>query len=75
MEAKENSRFGPLNCATLTAIQWPYKLIEYRGYEEIPDLNELYNLEQDPEELTNLAEQLPQTAANLLTQIHEQLDY
>ena len=51
MEAKENNKFGPLTIATISMIKWPYKLIHYFGYEELPYHFELYNLEADPEEL------------------------
>ena len=53
MEAKLNSKIGPLNKCTLAMIKGRHKLIHYRGYEqEIED--ELFDLENDPEELDNL---------------------
>lgn len=53
MEAKLNSKIGPLKKCTLAMINGHYKLIHYRGYgEEIED--ELYDLDNDPEELENL---------------------
>jgi arylsulfatase A-like enzyme len=54
VEAKENNKFGPLTIATIAMIQWPYKLIHYFGYEELPHHFELYNLAEDPEELDDL---------------------
>jgi arylsulfatase A-like enzyme len=54
LEAKENNKFGPLTIATVAMIKWPHKLIHYFGYEELPYNFELYNLEEDPEELDDL---------------------
>jgi arylsulfatase A-like enzyme len=54
VEAKENNKFGPLTIATISMIKWPYKLIHYFGYERLPYHFELYNLEEDPEELDDL---------------------
>lgn len=65
VEAKENNKFGPLTIATVAMIKWPYKLIHYFGYEELPYHFELYNLEQDPEELNDLYPASPHYAADL----------
>lgn len=54
LEAKENSKFAPLTIATIAMIKWPYKLIHYFGYDELPYHFELYNLEADPEELNDI---------------------
>jgi arylsulfatase A-like enzyme len=54
LEAKLSSKQNPFHKYTLAMVKGRYKLIRYRGYEaEMPD--ELYNLENDPEELENLA--------------------
>jgi arylsulfatase A-like enzyme len=62
LEAKRSSKFKPLNIGTLVMIQWPYKLIHYFGYDEIPEGYELYHLEEDPEEMDDLFEQMPEVA-------------
>ncbi len=54
MDAKRNSKIGRLQKASYVLLRWPYKLIRYRGYTDMPDSDELYHLEDDPEEMTNL---------------------
>jgi len=54
IEAKQNSKLGPLEIGTFAILKGDYKLISYRGYNNTHDANdELYNLAQDPEELDN----------------------
>ena len=55
LEAKRNSSHAPLTRASLGLIRWPYKLIGYWGYGG-DEIYEFYNLEDDPEELDNLAD-------------------
>ena len=64
VEAKSSPANRPLTRATASIRQGPYKLIYYRGYEE-ENAAELYNLEQDPEELEDLHAVLPGVAASL----------
>ena len=54
MEAKSAPKRGQLTPATFALLQWPFKLIQYTGYEDIPDAYELFDLKSDPEELNNL---------------------
>lgn len=53
VEAKSNPAFSPLKIATVALRKGPYKLIYYTGYEDA-DSFELYDLENDPEELLDL---------------------
>ncbi|GAB4539634.1 MAG: sulfatase-like hydrolase/transferase [Anaerolineales bacterium] len=55
MENTRNYKLKPLTHGTFTAIQYPYKFITYRGYEGFDGIEELYHLENDPEELENIA--------------------
>ncbi len=64
LEAKENSKYRPLTIGTMVMIKWPYKLIHYFGYEELPYHFELFNLEEDPEEMVDLY--LPNSSISLL---------
>lgn len=64
-------KFAPLNKATFSAVQWPYKLIHYAGYDKYDNGDELYNLEDDPQEMNNLVENLPDIAEKLKKQILE----
>ena len=56
MEAKSNSKLAPLQKASFAMLRGDYKLLHYRGYElkkGTPDY-ELFNLAEDPDELTDL---------------------
>ena len=65
MDAKRNFRDQPLTVGTMTLMKGPYKLIHYFGYNEYEDSYELYNLEQESEELQNLYELEPTIAAEM----------
>jgi hypothetical protein len=54
LEAKENPKHAPLNNRTVAMIKGQYKLIHYLGYKGFEDVYELYDLENDPEELFDL---------------------
>ncbi len=51
MNAIENSQFLPLTKAAISMHKGNYKLISYLGYEYMDSAYELYDLENDPEEL------------------------
>jgi arylsulfatase A-like enzyme len=55
VEAKRNPNSAPLQTATVAMFQERYKLISYFGYASKKDSTELYDLENDPEEVENLA--------------------
>jgi len=54
VEAKENAMNRPLTKATVAMIRGTYKLIHYVGYRDYEEEYELYDLENDPEELEDL---------------------
>lgn len=58
LDAKHNpEKLGPLTTVTSMLVEWPYKLVMYTGYDRLADndpLYELYDLENDPEEMENL---------------------
>ncbi len=64
VEAKLNPAFAPLKVATIAMRKGPYKLIHYLGYSgqigqenyppQFADAYELYNLEEDLEEMNDL---------------------
>ncbi len=74
VEARRSSRVGPLNIATLAAYQGRFKLIEHRGYSKLKKSFELYDLENDPEEQTNLAGERSQVVERLKGAIKRQID-
>ena len=53
VDAKVGSSFGKLSVASLAMRKNGYKLIYYKGYTET-DWFELYNLQEDAEELNDL---------------------
>ena len=71
MHARRNAKMAPLRTRTFAAIQWPYKLIEYRGYEGLEGFDELFNLEKDPQELSNLAKEHPSMVSRLKEELHK----
>ncbi|MBN1304921.1 MAG: sulfatase-like hydrolase/transferase [Anaerolineales bacterium] len=58
MNALKNSRFLPITRAAISMHQEPYKLIAYLGFPEfgLDGAYELYDLENDPEEMVNLTD-------------------
>ena len=69
MDGKENSKMKPLTKATFSAIQWPYKLNNYRGYPGYDNIDELFDLNNDPEELNNLAASHPTVVVDLKNEL------
>jgi len=56
LDAVENSAFQPINKAVISMHKSNYKLIAYFGYPSYDHAYEFYNLENDPEEMINLAD-------------------
>jgi len=54
VEAKGSSRFGPLAKRTVSLIRDRHKLIHYLGYADYDDVYEMYDLSDDPQELSNI---------------------
>jgi arylsulfatase A-like enzyme len=54
IEAKENSAFKPLTKVTISMIKGNWKLIYYKGYDNYNNIFELYNLQDDLQEMKNL---------------------
>jgi len=76
MDAKFNEQFAPLTMATTVLVRDNLKLIYYFGYDEWGDSKEhveLYNIENDPEELNDLSEAEKETSASLLSELKEKL--
>ena len=61
LEAARNPSRAPLTKASMALMRWPYKYTRYWGY-KAKDSEEIYDLQNDPEELDNLIESLPQAA-------------
>ncbi|MEW5938917.1 MAG: sulfatase-like hydrolase/transferase [Chloroflexota bacterium] len=68
VEAKESSAFRLLDKASFVLIRGKYKLIWYSGYTD-KDIVELYDLDADPLELTNLAKDLDDIRKDMLEEL------
>jgi arylsulfatase A-like enzyme len=72
IEAKQNPKTAPLQIATIAMIKDYHKLIKYMGYNYTDTTYELFNLEEDPEELENL---LPNSSlsSELINEMEEKI--
>jgi hypothetical protein len=73
VEAKINSAFQPLKTATIALIKERQKLIYYSGYHNYSEVFELYNLDEDPEESTDLFSKGTVTASRMKDELLEML--
>lgn len=71
VEAKTNPARAPLQTYTLALIRERYKIIRYAGYNKFEGY-ELFDLENDPEEIENLIDSHPM-AKELQDQLNEKL--
>jgi len=71
VEAKENSSFFPLEKTTISLNRENHKLIYYSGYERYDQKFELFNLEDDPDELSTDTTIALQMKDELLTALDE----
>jgi len=75
VEAKQNSAFAPIKMGTIAMRKGPYKLIHYIGYKDgFDDAYELYDLENDPEEMTDLYQSEQVIAAPLRDELLSKLN-
>jgi arylsulfatase A-like enzyme len=73
LEAKQNAAYGPLQIGTMALIRGRHKLIHYFGYPAVQDQYELYDLEEDPEELDDLYPLQMPLAADLQEEMQAKL--
>jgi arylsulfatase A-like enzyme len=75
LEAKKNEKFAPLSIATTAMIKGGYKLLYFSGYRELAGKEkvELYDVENDPEEMDNLYSKKTATAKELLHELKVKL--
>jgi len=77
IEAKKNGKYDPLTIATTALIKGQYKLMYLLGYDELggagSERTELYDLENDPEELNNLFTTKRETANELFGELKAKL--
>ena len=71
VDAKGSSKFGPLTKRTVSVIRGDYKLVHYLGHTGYDDVYEMYDLSQDPQELTNIYSSRSDVASDLQTLLNE----
>ena len=74
MYAATNSAFAPIERTSIAMRKGAYKLIAYLGFAGLDKVFELYDLEQDPEELRDLASSDPVHLAQMRTEFDEHLN-
>ncbi len=72
--ANENSAFAPLTKAVISMRKRNYKLIAYFGYENFDQIYELYDLENDPDELVELSSKDPKKLISLKDELLANLE-
>ncbi len=75
VRAHNNDPTLPLTQASISLVREPYKLLYYFGYQEdgIADFKRLYNLQSDPEELSDLIDKEKDVADELFSQMQAAL--
>jgi len=73
MDAKSSHVRGPIRTATLSIRKGQFKLIWYFGYEGLEDGFELFDLENDPEEMSNLTAARPALFSDLRAELDAKL--
>jgi arylsulfatase A-like enzyme len=74
VEAKENSSMAPIEIGTVAMRKGRYKLVHYFGYEGYKDEYELFDLEDDPEEMENLISAERSIASTLKEEMRAKLE-
>jgi len=74
VEAKDNNSHLPLRIATLALLEKQYKLIYYLGYDGFTNQFELYDLQNDPEELNNIYDPQNEIASRMRAKLLQKLE-
>lgn len=74
MMAKDNAAFRPVEHATFSIIKAPYELFFFKGYQDHADRFELYNLQEDPNELRDLFGKDINTASQMKDELLEAIN-
>lgn len=76
LEATHSEKLEPLSIATVMLVKGRFKMVHYFGYPELRDsapLFELFDLEEDPEELRNVYADHPTIAREFRQEIIEKI--
>jgi len=75
VQARKNDQYKPLTIATIVLVKGQYKLMYFFGYEELggEERIELYDIENDPEEINDLSATKKETANEMLHELKTKL--
>jgi arylsulfatase A-like enzyme len=74
MVSKDNAAFRPIQHGSFALIKSPHELFFYTGYPNHPDAFELYNLQEDPDELQDLFTKDINTASQMKDELLEAIN-
>jgi arylsulfatase A-like enzyme len=76
VEAKKNNTKAPITIGTIALVKDNYKITYFEGYEELSGKEqiELYDIEKDPEEMSDLSTTKRETADELLNELKAKLE-
>jgi arylsulfatase A-like enzyme len=74
VEAKSNPKVSPLTKGTVAMVKDRYKLISYFGYEDFDEQYEMYDLNNDPEEMEDLYTESNSIAKDLIAELKSKID-
>ena len=74
LEAKTNPAQTPLKIGTLALIRGRHKLIQYFGHFDDENVFELYDLENDPEELEDLYPARPRLSNSMKSEMQDKIN-
>jgi arylsulfatase A-like enzyme len=75
VEARKSHQYLPLSRATISLVKEPYKVIYYFGYSELEmrDVVKMYDIQADPEELSDLSSSQPDVTSHLLRELKQSM--
>lgn len=76
VKASKSGQYDPLLHVSVALVQDHYKLVYYHGYENrgVDELTQLYDIQADPEELTDLSSSLKNISAHMLDEVKTKLE-
>jgi arylsulfatase A-like enzyme len=72
--AKDNAAFRPINHGTFTLLKGAQELFFFTGYRDHPNTFELYDLQEDPQELHDLFSRDINTASHMKDELLEAIN-
>jgi choline-sulfatase len=75
LEATRSPKSQPLRTATAAIIKGEHKLVHYMGFSDHNQVSELYDVQADPEERTDLVNTHPDLVEDLKGELMDALDY